>query len=312
MTVMGIMLILASYALFLTRDVVLLQRTIEKEKEKETLADRPYIMMIGEVNDHVYWNLVRQGAMDYAAEVELYLDYAGPNSSDPLEQLRLLSKALDVMPEGIIVQGLTEDYIPLINQAMDEGIPVVTIDSDQPHSKRMSYVGTNNLRAGELVARDVLANVVDIQAGIITGSYTNYHHQLRLAGFKSIIEKEKKAKVVAIRSSNITRVNAREKAYQILTEHPEINVLFGTSALDVLGITEAIDLLDRQDIYVVGFDTLEKNLHLLKSGKVQTLIAQEPYQMGYQSMKIMQKILSGDQVPETIHTDSHLVKEGDV
>lgn len=310
--VMTIIIVLVIYAMYLTRNVVLLQQTIEKEKAKETLNDRPYIMMIGEVKDHVYWNLVREGASDYALESNLYLEYVGPDNSDPLEQLDLLRRSLDVMPDGIIVQGLTEDYMPLINQAIETGIPVITIDSDQPASERISYVGTDNLRAGGLIAQDVLTHVDDIKAGIITGSYTNNHHQLRLAGFQSAIEEVTNAKVVDIRSSSITRVNAREKAYQMLIDYPEINVLYGTSALDVLGITEAIDLLGREDLYVVGFDTLEKNMDLLKTGKVQTLLAQEPYQMGYQSMRTMKEVLNEVPVEEMIHTDSRLVKRDDV
>ncbi|MCZ0702923.1 ribose transport system substrate-binding protein [Natronobacillus azotifigens] len=308
--VLLVVCVLIVYMGYLMKDILTLQQRIEEEKKPEMLNGRPHIIMIGEVEDHLYWNIVRDAAKDYAQENELYLQYKGPRDSDPDEQLSILRRVIDVQPDGIIVQSLTEAFIPLIDEAISLDIPVITVDSDQPMSQRVSYVGTDNLLAGEAIAEDVLAHVDDVHAGIITGTYTNYHHQLRLEGFKEVIDQAGDASIVDVASSGIKRVNAREKAYQMMINHPEINVMLGISALDVLGITEAIDVLGREDIYVVGFDTLEENLQLLKQGKVQTLASQEPHQMGMKSMEIIEKIIQGESVPDVIHTNSQLVKDG--
>lgn len=301
---------LTVYGGYLISDIRALHERIESEKKIETLNGRPYIIMIGEVEDHLYWNIVRDAAKGYAEANQIYFQYKGPKDSNPDQQLSLLRRAIDVQPDGIIVQSLTEAFIPLIDEAISLDIPVITVDSDQPMSKRVSYVGTDNFAAGKSIAEDVLAHVDAVQAGIITGTYTNYHHQLRLEGFKEVIDQAGHASIVDVASSGIKRVNAREKAYQMMSNHPEINVMLGISALDVLGITEAIDVLGREDIYVVGFDTLEENLQLLKQGKVKTLASQEPHQMGMKSMEIIEKIIQGESVPDVIHTNSQLVKGG--
>ena len=38
--------------------------------------------------------------------------------------------------------------VPVINKAIDKGIPVFTVDTDAPRSKRLTYIGTNNYNAG--------------------------------------------------------------------------------------------------------------------------------------------------------------------
>jgi len=162
---------------------------------------------------------------------------------------------------------------------------------------------------GVAMAEDVLANVDQIEAGIITGTATNHHHQLRVAGIKDTLTSDKSANIVSTAASNIKRINAREKTYQMLQRYPKINVLFGISALDVIGIVEAMEALNRDDIYVVGFDTLTENMQLLSDEKVATLVSQQPYQMGVKSMDVMRSIINGDNVEALIHTDSRLVKD---
>lgn len=304
-----IMLALTLFGVFLLLDIQALQGQIDDKKTNEALAGRDYIVMIGEVDDHAYWNLVRDGAESYAKNHQMYVQYLGPENPDPEQQRELLRKAMDIKPDGIIVQSVTGSFIPLINQAMNEGIPVVTVDSDQPDSNRISYVGTDNYAMGVAMAEDVLANVDQIEAGIITGTATNHHHQLRVAGIKDTLTSDKSANIVSTAVSNIKRINAREKTYQMLQRYPEINVLFGISALDVIGIVEAMEALNRDDIYVVGFDTLTENMQLLSDEKVATLVSQQPYQMGVKSMDVMRSIINGDNVEALIHTDSRLVKD---
>lgn len=304
-----IMLALSLYGVFLMLDMRAIHGQIEDEKIRESLGERPYIIMIGEVEDHAYWNLVRDGGKAYAEAHHMYLHYMGPENPNPNDQRELLRQAIDIKPDGLIVQGISDTFIPLINEAIARGIPVVTVDSDQPDSDRISYVGTDNYAMGQAMARDVLSHVETIKAGVITGSETNDHHQLRLAGIESVLNESAQADILSVAVSNIKRVNAREKTYQMLRDYPDINVLVGVSALDVIGMTEAMDVLGREDIYVVGFDTLKENLELLAKGRVDTLVSQQPYEMGMRSMDVIRTILNGHDVPEMIHTESRLVRD---
>ncbi|UOQ84110.1 sugar-binding protein [Gracilibacillus salinarum] len=286
---------------------------IEKETSPEQSLPAYQFALIGEELDHDYWRLVGQGAKDVEQNYDVSVAYEGPRRSNPDEQLKLLDIAIKSKVDGIIVQALNEDFLPVINQAMENGIPVITIDTDAPNSDRLAYVGTDNYEAGKL-AGETLVKDLDSNAtvGIVTGSFDNAHHQLRVEGFKEAIAQALGVKVVAIEESNITRVVAEEKAYNMLKEHPDIDALYGTSALDGIGMVEAATSLGvEESIYMLAFDTLPENIELLKQGKIDVLIGQKPYEMGSRSVELMMKLMEGEAIDDVYHTDTSVVRPED-
>ena len=126
----------------------------------------------------------------------------------------------------------------MINKAVNQGIPVITIDTDAPESLRTTYIGTDNL-AGQIAGKTLVEGTKgQATVGIITGSFTNAHHQLRVEGFKNVVADIEEVEIVEIEESNITQVIA-EKTYEMLKNHPEIDALYGTSALDGIGMVDA-------------------------------------------------------------------------
>ncbi|CDQ21260.1 monosaccharide ABC transporter substrate-binding protein, CUT2 family [Halobacillus karajensis] len=269
-----------------------------------------HFALIGEELDHDYWRLVGKGAKQNETEYDVFVEYEGPERSNPEEQLKLLDKAIKKKVDGIIVQALNDEFTPLIDLAVGKGIPVITIDTDSPDSLRSAYIGTDNYAAGQLAGKALIEDTGgEAVVGIVTGRFNNTHHSLRVEGFRDVIEQEAGIDIVAIEESNIDRIGAEEKAHNMLTEHKEITALYGTSALDGTGISEAAESLDRQDLYVITFDTLEENLRLLEKGKVDALVEQQPWKMGHQSVKIMTDLINEKQVKKIHHTNSSIVRK---
>jgi ribose transport system substrate-binding protein len=285
-----------------------------KVKEEKELPAYHFVL-IGEEMDHDYWRLVGEGAKAAEENNDVYVEYKGPKRSNPEEQAKLLDVAIKSKVDGIIVQALTEEFIPLINKATESGIPVITIDTDAPSSKRSTYIGTDNYKAGQL-AGQTLVEDTNGQAvvGIITGSFRNAHHELRVEGFMDAIEGEEGIEVVSIEESTITRVVAEEKAHKMLLEYPQITALYGTSALDGIGMVQASESLQISDeeLYMIAFDTLPENIELLEDGKVDALVGQKPYEMGYRSVELMLSILAKEQVDDVYYTDTTIVRNEDL
>lgn len=199
----------------------------------------------------------------------------------------------------------------MINKAVNQGIPVITIDTDAPESLRTTYIGTDNYLAGQIAGKTLVEDKKgQATVGIITGSFTNAHHQLRVEGFKNVVADIEGVEIVEIEESNITQVIAEEKTYEMLKNHPEIDALYGTSALDGIGMVHAAESLNRSSsIYMISFDTLPENMELLEQGKVDVLIGQKPYEMGYRSIELMLDIVKGRSVEEVNHTDATVVSQ---
>ncbi|WP_058305954.1 sugar-binding protein [Gracilibacillus massiliensis] len=272
-----------------------------------------HFALIGEEMDHDYWRLVGEGAKDTEKNYDVFVEYKGPRRSNPEEQLKLLDIAIQSQVDGIIVQALNDDFLPMINKAVDQGIPVITVDTDAPDSARATYIGTDNYAAGQLAGRTLVEDTGgEATVGIVTGSFSNAHHQLRVEGFREVVEQEEGIEIVAIEESNITRVVAEEKAYKMLTDNPKITALYGTSALDGIGMVAAAESLEMDDLYMINFDTLEENIQLVQEDKIDVLIEQKPYEMGYHSIELMLDIMEGSSVQDVYHTDVSVVRKDDL
>ncbi|MCT2536739.1 sugar-binding protein [Aquibacillus koreensis] len=292
------------------------QMQVNDQKMQEAItAETPlptyHFALIGEEMNHDYWRLVGEGAKKTESEYDVFVEYDAPKRSNPEEQLKLFDMAIKSKVDGIIVQALNDHFTPMINKAVREGIPVVTIDTDSPGSSRHAYVGTDNYQAGRLAGEALVTDTNGTATvGIISGSLDNPHHQLRLQGFKDVVENMEGIEIVAIEESNITRVEAEEKAYSMLTEHQDITAFYGTSSYNGLGIVAAAESLEKKDdMYVITFDTIDENIELLEEGDIDAIVEQHPFEMGNQSIRTMLDIVNDRQIQNVFHTDSSIVRK---
>ncbi|MEK5379467.1 sugar-binding protein [Niallia sp. FSL W8-0635] len=309
-------LIAVAYSLYCYRQAQIYDEKMLEVISEDSPLPKYHFALIGEEMDHDYWRLVGAGAKKAALDNDVFVEYEGPKRSNPEEQLKLLDMAIQAKVDGIIVQALNDTFTPLINKAVQEGIPVITIDTDAPESLRNAYIGTDNYLAGQLAGQTLVKDTGGkAKVGIITGGIDNAYnqHQLRVQGFKDAIAKVKGIKIIAIDESNLTRVQAEEKAYKMLKEHEDITAFYGTSSLDGIGIVAAAKSLKKQDdLYVISFDALDENIDLLNEGNINAIIAQQPFEMGEKSIELILNLIKQKSVPMVNHTNASIVHRKDL
>lgn len=284
-------------------------------KESATPTFRYHFVLIPEEMDNAYWRLVEQGARDAAKEHNIYLDYVGPKQADLTRHLRTIDMAIAGKVDGIITQGLdNQEFIELLDKAEEKHVPVVTIDSDNPESQRKAYIGTNNYYAGFLAGKALLADTRGEQrVGVVIGRRNASHQQARLQGFMDAVKSEERIHIVAVNESNITETGAVQATYDLLKEYPDLNAFYGTSALDGIGIAQVVyRVRPHSDPYIMAFDTLPETLELIEKGKIDATVVQYPYQMGYQGVEIMLKIIQGEHPDSIQHTDTEILRRNDL
>ena len=273
-----------------------------------------HFVLVPEEMDNDYWRLIEKGAREAAKEKHVLLEYAGPRQGNIDEHLKTLEKAAASNVDGIITQSLNEkEFPPLINNLIEQGIPIVTIDTDSENSKRISYIGTNNYYSGFIAGTKLLEDTKGIvNVGIITGSFHSSNQKLRVDGFKEAVKNEERVNIVAIEDSKISRIRAAEKTNLILNQHPDINAFFGTSALDGIGIAQIVKQMQREDIYIIAFDTLSETIEFMEEGVINATVSQQPFEMGYQAVELMVQLLEGKKVQEINYTDSLIIEKEDL
>ena len=104
-----------------------------------------------------YWQTAAAGFSKAAAQYGVKAKVVGPENYDIQGEVTALHDAIAAKPAGILISVAEASALqPEINAAISAGIPVITIDSDAPGSRRLYFIGTNNLESGRLGAHRVI------------------------------------------------------------------------------------------------------------------------------------------------------------
>jgi ribose transport system substrate-binding protein len=136
-----------------------------------------------------YWQSAGVGFSRAAAQMKVRTDYFGPNAYDPKAEREALDKAVQQKATGILL-AVTDPSLLRdgIDKAIAAGIPVVTLDSDSPASKRLFFIGTNNYQVG-VTGGQRLARELKGKGNAVVFTMPDQHNmQDRLRGYRDAIE----------------------------------------------------------------------------------------------------------------------------
>ena len=189
---------------------------------------------------------------------------------------------------GIVLTALNKNiFKPVINEAIDAGIPVICFDSDMPESKRLAIVATDNYRAGYL-AGTTMAEWLTGQTGSVGVVTINNMINLeeRLRGFKDgLASKSPGTKVFVIANEHGFGAGIGDSFKTLLKAHPDISALFGLWASASVAAAEVVRELNLTSaIQILSFDFDTATIQAIEQGTIRATVAQNPYLMGYYSL----------------------------
>lgn len=122
-------------------------------------ADDLYISVISKGEQHAFWQAVRKGCEDAAAEYGVDMYYYGPASeSDITDQVDMLKAEMAKNPNAIALAALSTDAVMgELQECIEKGIPVIGFDSgvpDAPEGAIYATASTNNQNAAALAAEE--------------------------------------------------------------------------------------------------------------------------------------------------------------
>lgn len=276
---------------------------------------KPKIVLLAHVYQNPYWSYVKKGAEDAAKERGAVIEYNGPQAASVKTGIKLIDMAIASNVNGIITYVQDEDqYTPYINKAVSKGIPVVTVDSDAKKSMRLAYVGTDNIKAGEKAAQELIEKVgLNGKVAIIMGGKEVKNQIERVKGFTDYLKEHSEIKVTTTESSGSYTLEAELATKRILKSSEKPDALFCTSALDGVGAAKAItDLNMKGKIFVICFDDLPETIDNIKNGIVDATIVQRPYEMGYRSVNMIMDNLQGKKMQKDYLTNVEVLDKKNI
>ena len=230
------------------------------------------------------------------------VEWQGSEPWDPPLEAKALLDVVERGVDGILVSVADKNiFTPIIDDAVEAGIPVICFDSDAPESQRLATVTTDNYQAG-YVAGTTMAKWLNGSGVIGVSTVKNVVHlEERLRGFRAgVANFSPEIQIYLIEDDGFGY--PQEKAvydYKILLKaHPEIKGLFGTWARTGVAAAEAVQNLKLQNqVSILAFDFDAETIQAIEAGKIRATVAQNPYLMGFYGMLLAYSAAHPTSVP---------------
>ena len=272
-----------------------------------------------------FWDLcaagVRIAEKEFGVKCEVHMPTKGV-----VDQKRILEAMVAKGVKGIAVSPVDpENQTGHLNE-IAQVTELITHDADAPESDRLVYIGTDNYKAGRALGQLVKEAIPDggevmifvgrleqlnarqRRQGVIDELLNRAHQTLGQVKFDEVAKEFKgdKYTVLDTRTDNFDKAKAKANAEDAITKYKNLACMVGLFAYNPPACIDAIKEAGKLDqIKVCGFDEQESFLQAIKDGHAHGTISQQPWNYGYNSVKLLKSIMDGDTsaIPENRFID---------
>jgi ribose transport system substrate-binding protein len=273
--------------------------------------------------DASFWTIAeagcRQAEKDLGVECMVMIPTGGA-----ADQKRMLEDLIAKQVDGVAVTPIDPANQTGILNEVAKATNLITHDSDAPESNRLAYIGMNNYDAGRMcgqlvkeampeggeviifVGRLGQLNADQRRQGVIDELLDRPHDANREFDPADEVLEGEKYTILDTRTDNFDFALAKSRAEDAIAKYPDLGCMVGLFAYNPPSILEAISAAGKKgEIEVVAFDEDERTLQAIQDGDCYGTIVQNPYQYGYQSVKLLTQLADGDSsaIPENKFID---------
>jgi len=286
-------------------------------------SSKPRVAFVSN-NPEAFWTIAQAGAKAAEKETDVKLYFRMPTSGDAAVQKEVIDTVINQGVKAVSVSVIDpknqRDYLDQIAGK----VKLLTVDNDAPNTRRIAYLGTDNYNAGRAVGKLVKEAMPD--GGIVAifvGQLEALNARQRRQGvIDELAGREPPQDITDFQPSPDGETFGKYKLFKrTLLDQPEGARKALENAVDVLSQVPADEnlcmvglwaynppqclaaLKDKvkdkarlNRIKIVGFDEDFATLDGIQSGEIYATVVQDPYNFGYESVKIMAALAKGEEV----------------
>jgi ribose transport system substrate-binding protein len=243
-----------------------------------------------------FWTIARKGTEKADTEFDdVTVEFKMPSEGTAADQKRAIDDLIAKGIDGIAVSPVDPtNQTEYINELAKKTL-VITQDSDAPNSNRAVYVGTNNVDAGKQAGKlikEALPNGGKIV--LFVGKSDAQNAKERSDGIKEAL-KGSNIEIIDTRTDDTDHARAKANAADALVKYPEVAALVGLWSYNGPAILNAVKEANKVGkVQIVCFDEEDDTLAGIKEGAIYGTIVQQPFEFGYQAIKLLRQNLNGD------------------
>jgi ribose transport system substrate-binding protein len=239
-----------------------------------------------------YWQTASAGFLQSAKELKVRAEVVGPDNFDPKAEQQAFQNAVAKKPTGILISAADAALLKdSIDSAIAAGIPVLTIDSDAPASKRLFFIGTNNYQAG-IAGGERLAAELKGKGNVVAFTIPEQANLAeRLRGYRDALEAHSQIKVTRVVDVKGDPREAFDAATQIVgKEKDKVDAFICLEALSGKEVATVLSNNNATGKIVMAMDTDPDTLEWIQKGTILATIAQKPYTMSYVGLRMLDEL----------------------
>ena len=239
-----------------------------------------------------YWQAALAGLTRAGKEMRVTVDMVGPNRYDPKAEREALQNATSEKPSGILISVTDAKLLTAdIDSAIQQGIPVITMDSDAPTSKRLFFIGSDNYSIGKQ-GGELLVKMLNGKGNVVMFTYPNQNNLIeRQHGYEGAFESHPGIKVTQAIDIQGDPAIAYHTAKDLLGAKAKVDAFVCLEAVACPEVGEVISETNMTGkVSIMAMDTDQRTLKWIQQGLVAATIAQRPYTMAYLGVKLLDDV----------------------
>jgi ribose transport system substrate-binding protein len=227
-------------------------------------------------------------------------EYVGPAEYDMTAMVTAFEQTLARENlKGVVVVGFEPVLVPIINKAVDSGIPVVTVDADLPESKRVAFVGTGNYQAGREGGKKLAELIGNSGKVALMTKVGQSNLEERIRGYRAALAPREGIEIVQVVDTQSDAIISAQVATAVLRKHPDLAAIGCVEAAGGVGAATAVreaGLAGR--VRIVAMDRGNDVLRLIEEGTISATVVQQTALMPLYAVQILYQ-LANQEIPIT-------------
>jgi ribose transport system substrate-binding protein len=239
-----------------------------------------------------YWQTAAQGLGHAAAEMKVKSEVQGPDGHDPQAEHDAFKRAVAEKPSGILISAADPNILtPDINSALDQGVPVITIDADAENSKRLFFIGTDNYNAGTIGGK-LAAKLMNGKGNVVALTIPGQSNlKDRLQGYRASFAEHPDIKIVQTIDINGNSDVAFDNAKKMMEGKTKVDAFVCLEAISCPAVADVVSRANMAGkVTIIAMDTDPATVDWINKGVISATIAQKPWTMAYYGAKLLDDI----------------------
>lgn len=273
--------------------------------------DTYVIGVLMKVMSDTYSNKLGNAILDYTAATyenfEVRLMDGQADTATQISQCEdLISQQVDVI---ILNPFDTEGSGVCVDMCNEAGIPCIEVNTSTNNKEYLSYVGSNDVTAGEMMGEFIMEQLGEAggQIAILEGNMGQSAQIDRYQGLANTILKAENIECVYTITCDWQRDTAMSTTEDLLAKYPDLKAICCENDDMAMGALDACEANDRTDVIICGVDAIPDAVQAVADGRLDGTILQDAKGQASTAVDVAVKAALGETVESLYYVPFQLI-----